>query len=423
MSSAYAIGAVTAIIRKMLSEVLADTDLATALNHPVVTVKAPDQIQLDVKPDVAPQLNLFLYHVQPNAAFRNRDLPSFDPGAHRVSNPSVALDLHYLVTAYAPTEYQAETLLGHAALFFHNVPILSPDQIRKVFTVFGTGTDLEKLLAKSRLADQIEQIRFTPHSMNVEEMSKVWTALQSRYRPSVSYEATVVLIESERPARSALPVLRRDITVRPSLIPPFPTLTEVVPPNSQPAVRDAETLTLTGHDLGGDTVNVLFTAARGGAVFLVIPVTVTPAKVEVVIANLPAGGYTVSVETTKSGVLRTTNALPVAVAPTFGLTAGPPPHIIDATFATPPNGLTVKITKVAPPIEVEQRVSLIVGDRETPMTPIAATTDKPEFFYPTHLRPATGKHFARIRVDGVESLLVVREPQPGFDETQQIDIP
>src|SRR6185369_694797 len=119
--------------------------------------------------------------------------------------------------------------------------------------------------------------------------------------------------ESERPARAALPVLRRDITVRPSLVAPFPTITEVVPPNSQPAVRDGETLTLTGHNLGGDTVSVLFTAARGGAVFLIIPATATPAKVEVVIANLPAGGYSVSIETTKDGVRRTTNALPVAV--------------------------------------------------------------------------------------------------------------
>ena len=107
---------------------------------------------------------------------------------------------------------------------------------------------------------------------------------------------------------------------------------------------------------------------------------------------------------------------------TFGLTAGPPPQFIDATFGTPPNGLVVTITKVAPLIEVEQRVSLIVGDREAPMTPIAAATDHPEFFYPTHLRPATGKHYTRIRVDGVESLLVLRKP-PGFDETQQIDIP
>jgi Pvc16 N-terminal domain len=421
MSSAYAIAAVTAIIKRLLSEVLAETDLASALNNPTVTVQAPDQIKLDVAPTSAPQLNLFLYHVQPNAAWRNRDLPSFDGRGNRVATPSVALDLHYLVTAYAPSDFQAETLLGHAALFFHDVPLLSQEQIRDAFTVFAGGSSLEKLLAKSRLADQLEQIRITPHAMNVEEMSKVWSALQSRYRPSIAYEATVVLMESDRPARAPLPVLRRDITVRPSLTLPFPALTAAVTPKSQSAVRTGETLKLQGHGLAADMVNVRFEAARGDGVHLLAPATATDSEVEVVIANLPAGGYAVSVEATKNGVTRTTNELPVAVAPAFGLAGAP--QIIDSSTNAVADGIVVTIATVTPPIEPEQQVSLIVGERQASMKSIAAPTSTPEFFFTTATRPPDGRHFARIRVDGVDSLLVLREPQPAFDETQQIDIP
>ena len=52
------------------------------------------------------------------------------------------------------------------------------------------------------LADQLEQIKITPEYLSTEEMSKLWTAVQSHYRPTAAYMATVVLIESTLPARA-----------------------------------------------------------------------------------------------------------------------------------------------------------------------------------------------------------------------------
>ena len=51
--------------------------------------------------------------------------------------------------------------------------------------------------------------------MSVEEMSKIWTALQSQYRPTAVYKASVVLIESKKSVRPTLPVRARNLLVLP----------------------------------------------------------------------------------------------------------------------------------------------------------------------------------------------------------------
>ena len=69
--------------------------------------------------------------------------------------------------------------------------------------------------------------------------------MQSHFRPTAAYTASVVLIEATQPARSPLPVLSRGrvdpatgrdggVVVNPGLVPPLPTLTAVVPPAHQP---------------------------------------------------------------------------------------------------------------------------------------------------------------------------------------------
>jgi hypothetical protein len=59
---------------------------------------------------------------------------------------------------------------------------------------------------KGGAGNGIEQIRVTPETMSLEEISRLWGAIQSHYRPTAAYQASVVLIESRRSVRSALPV-------------------------------------------------------------------------------------------------------------------------------------------------------------------------------------------------------------------------
>ena len=69
----------------------------------------------------------------------------------------------------------------------------------------GLLPSIYKALSAADLAEQFEQIKITPSVMNTEELSKLWTAVQSSYRPTAAYMASVVLIEMPRPARSYLP--------------------------------------------------------------------------------------------------------------------------------------------------------------------------------------------------------------------------
>src|SRR5262245_11311895 len=233
-----------------------------------VTAIAPDTIAIQGS-EARPQLNIFLHQVTPNAAWRNMGLPSRDANGSRLSNPPLALDLHYLVTAYGVTDLQAEVLLGYAMQLLHETPVLSRDAIRTALNPPSAPVDGSSLptvfqaLRAADLADQYEQIKITPAPMNMEEMSKLWSALQAHYRPTSAYSVSVVLIEETRPARTApLPVLTRNVTVSPDLLPAYPTLEDVEPPNSQLAAQLGDTVTLTGHHLDGTGHTLLLMSPR-----------------------------------------------------------------------------------------------------------------------------------------------------------------
>ena len=51
-------------------------------------------------------------------------------------------------------------------------------------------------LAGATLADQVEQISINPEFTSTEEMSRLWSALQARYRPSATYKLSAVLLEA-----------------------------------------------------------------------------------------------------------------------------------------------------------------------------------------------------------------------------------
>ena len=48
----------------------------------------------------------------------------------------------------------------------------------------------------SNLAKHIGQIKLSPEFLSMEDNSKIWSALQTHYRPSASYQASMVLIDS-----------------------------------------------------------------------------------------------------------------------------------------------------------------------------------------------------------------------------------
>ncbi|MCU1350519.1 MAG: hypothetical protein JWO56_3549 [Acidobacteria bacterium] len=423
MSNAFAIGAVSAVLKNLLDNAVVNEPLASSVNNVKVSVLAPDLARTAATDKT--RLNLFLYHVEPNPGWRNVALPSRDGNGDRLTNPPLALDLYYLLSAYSETDYEAEILLGYAAQLLHEVPVLSRDAIRKTFEAAVVSPFTK--FATSELADQVEQIKITPHSMNTEETSKLWSALMTNYRPSIAYHVSVVLIEAGRPVRRPLPVLRRAITVIPHVLPPYPTLTAALPPNEQSAIRLGETLTLQGHDLAGTTIVARFENAR-----LPTPLTVstmltaTNEEVTLAIPNLPAawpaGNYSVSLQVTKTGQPpRTSNAVPLMLAPEMPVVAGE----VDGTATRDGAGkVTIVLNNLRPQVLPSQQATLVAGDHEAPPQPHAAATTTLTFVFDKPAAPPPGVYFVRLRIDGVESLLVNRNVKPpAFEPDQKKTIP
>ena len=132
-----------------------------------------------------------------------RACPRLDPdGMTRLKNPPLALDLHYLLTAYGSEDWEAEALLGYALLILHENPVLTRNDISTAIAKLPTndpGNPLSTPLGTVGLADQIEMLKITPATLGREEMAWLWTALKADYRPTFPFQVSVVLIRSQNP--------------------------------------------------------------------------------------------------------------------------------------------------------------------------------------------------------------------------------
>lgn len=288
MSTALAIAGVTAVLRDLLINGLIDQDLTPSLGDVTVSAIAPDRVR---PPDEngPSQLNLFLYQVTPNLGWRNVGQPTFDRGGARLANPPLALDLHYLLTAFGAADFHSEILLGYGMQLLHENPILTRDAIRTALSppsqAPGGGGLPEnlRLLSTSNLADQVEQIKIVPEILDSEEISKLWAALQTNYRPTAAYHVSVVLIERVRSARAALPVLRRNLQVRQLRRPVIESL-------EPQFLAPGGNLTIRGYGLRAVPIAVRFDGLATA------PASVTDRRLEVTLpAGLLAGIRTVQV--------------------------------------------------------------------------------------------------------------------------------
>jgi hypothetical protein len=404
MSNALAIAAVTATLEAILGVgVHKDGDLSDTTLTALPLDKARGSITTN-------QLNLFLYQVLPNAAWRNMDVPQLvKPGETGI--PPLALNLHYLITVYGKENDNSQPfdhhLLGKAMSILYDHALLGPDEIKTTFP----GSDLER---------QVERVRLTLQPLTIEEISKLWTGFATQYRLSVGYEVSLVLIDSTQPTRAPLPVLARGPQdqgprAQGNLIPPFPALDSVTLPNLQPSAHLGDTLTLTGFMLDGTNIGVVFNHALWTAPREVAPEPGgTPTQLTVKIPNnpatWPAGLYTITVLVQRplETYRRSTNQLSFSLAPS--MTIAPP------TAAAGSIPFTVTCS---PEVQPGQHVSLLLSDQDIAADDVTVATGSLSFT--AILTP--GVYFVRLRVDGIDSLLVDRSVTPPvFDQTQKVTI-
>ncbi|MGD9703045.1 MAG: Pvc16 family protein [Acidimicrobiia bacterium] len=175
MSNALAVAAATRTLRHLLR--------STA---PQVTMLPLDRAS---EATGSGRLNIYLYSAVQNTAWRS-SVP-LGRVANRSDNRLIALDLRYVITAYADDEAIAHESLGRAMSILNDHPVVTPAEI-----LAATAEELPD----SDLHEQTEQLRITPLNLGADALFEVWRAFRTSYRISAAYELAVVLLGSATPA-------------------------------------------------------------------------------------------------------------------------------------------------------------------------------------------------------------------------------
>jgi hypothetical protein len=187
MASVLSIVAVTAVLKHLLESKLYTAGLLPAIGGDAsISVLPPDRVVVGA--EEKPQLNLFLYQVRPHTGLRRDHGPQ-----------SSAFELFYLMSAYGASDFEIDLLLGYALQLFQEHTALDHETVRGSIeraTRAEGGRHVApplRALGESSLDDEIVEIALSPQFLALDELSKLWSALQARYRPSIACKAAVVL--------------------------------------------------------------------------------------------------------------------------------------------------------------------------------------------------------------------------------------
>ncbi|HJQ29571.1 MAG TPA: DUF4255 domain-containing protein [Rubrobacter sp.] len=432
MSNYLAIATVTSV----LSQIIGAASEA-AVPGAGVTTQRPGAPTGNATPDSGPHVNLYLYQVSPNAAWRGDDLPTRDRNGGLVQRPRAALDLFYLLSFFGDEgDLEPQRILGSVATALHARPVLTRENIRSVVRT-AVNADPNHYLAGSDLADQVELVKFSPLPLNLEELSKLWSVfLQTPYALSVAYQGSVVLLEADGSPRLAAPVRERNVYVEPMRRPVIEELLSRQGPNDPPAadrpIISSDQLVIKGTQLRGDDTQVLV----GG---IEAPSLDELSNTRIVL-SIPAGVQA------GTRAVRVVNRAMIGTPPSphAGVESNPETFVLRPRITGQVNA-NVQISgnqprsgdvtvQLSPEVGRTQRVSLVLNEKQPPDTrpPRSYTFDAPPRTQPTDPETSAsvtipvsglvaGQYLVRVRVDGAESLLDT--DASGAYTAPEVDIP
>ena len=131
-------------------------------------------------------VNLFLYRISENAELRNQ--PWMREGNNHLRYPPLFLNLHYLIIPYAKTQKDIHRIMTETMRVFHDY----------------SNQDLS-------VGDKpAHQLKIILEPLSIEDIFKIWRALNRPYHLSVSYCVQVARIDSKKGKKVGL-VKERDI--------------------------------------------------------------------------------------------------------------------------------------------------------------------------------------------------------------------
>ena len=404
MSNYLAIAAATSTLGQLLEKA------AGVLDGAKVTIGRP-------KEGTPTGINLFLYEVNHNAAWRNADLPARRSGGTVVQRPQAALDLHYLLTFYgAETKLEPQILMGSVVSVLHNQPVLTQEMVRREIERC-IAEDPEHYLAAADLADQVERIRFTPLTMNLEELSKLWSVfLQVPYTLSLAYQASVVLVEADVVPQTALPVRTPALYIR-TFRQPVIEKVEDEEGRNVPIVASSNII-ITGRQLKGDITKV-----RIGEAEVTIPATDPANTVSDARIRLSLGSSLFTGKSIRAGVrgLQVVHPVMMGVPAVehYGVESNVEPFVMHPTIAVQAVSSSELTLTFSPEVGRNQRVIALLNEFNT-AAPRAYTLRAPSDNgiadeSETETDAITfslddveaGEYLVRVQVDGAESPLGV----------------
>jgi hypothetical protein len=409
MSNFLAVATVTATLNQLLQAAVG-TDVPGA----TVTRVRPETAATGTP---STRVNLYLYQVTANTAWRNADVPTRRPNGQLVQRPQVALDLHYLLSFYGNEEQlEPQRLLGSAVRTLHARPVLTRQMIRDT-----VSNPAFTFLANSNLADGIELVKFTPLPLSLEELSKLWSVFfQITYTLSIAYQGTVVLIESEETPQETLPVRARNLYVMPFR---QPVIAQVMAQTGadQPIVS-ASTLVIRGRQLRGEVTQVRI----GGLELTPAARDVSDTQINLLLSGPSLRAGVQGVQVIHQQLMGTP---PV---PHRGVESNVMAFVLRPTITAVSATSTNVTVQVAPGIGRTQRVVLLLnaptGETPTAYAFVAPsrTVDSNNMIIPINGVRAGG-YLVRVQVDGAESPLTVdtNPASPTFNQYigPQVTIP
>ena len=398
MSNFRAIATVTATLQSVLQAVV-QADVPGA---GVSTVRPSDAATGNLPPT---RVNLFLYQVTPNPHRNNLDLPTRSSQGDLVQRPQIALDLHYLMSFYGDDgALEPQRLLGSTVALLHSQPLITRAQIDAAIA------DASKpFLADSDLAEQPELVRFTPLTMSLEEVSRLWSVmLQVQYVLSVAYKASVVLVERPLTPRPTLPTRAINLAAvpirQPFILQVIAQAGEGVPITPGAAVEiDGANLGGPGIEIDIDGTAVALGTAQPDRITLTLPTTLAagPHSVQVrqgvpIGANggtRPAFASNLGVFVLQPTVTKTAGNYNVAISNVQGAGAAP-------RSAT----ITVGVAPAVAPTQTTT-LEMLAGQQVAYTFPAQALTAASAQLAFAVSGVTAGAYVLRVRVDGAESLL------------------
>lgn len=137
-------------------------------------------------------ISIWLYRVTRNEFILNN--PPTRPAPNQLSRKPFPVNLHYLISFFMQDVRDEQILLGRIVQVFNDQPMLR-------------GSDLA-----GSLAGEDSEFRIHFETLTLEELTRIWGALQEPYRTSVSYLVEILQIESVLSPVLAQPVLQRHST-------------------------------------------------------------------------------------------------------------------------------------------------------------------------------------------------------------------